>query len=72
MFHQKINHYNPVIVTTKIARLFAIIYSTISRLRSASLIFETQERDNIVAQAWKLHGILLIEKITGPNFGYDK
>ena len=36
------------------------------------LIVESQERDNIVVQFWELHGIILIEKMPGPNFGSDQ
>ena len=39
---------------------------------NSSLIFEYQERDNIVVKSWQLHGILLIEKMPGPNFGSDR
>ena len=35
---------------------------------TASLVFKSQERDDIVVQVWKLHGILPTEKIPGPNF----
>ena len=39
---------------------------------SASLIFASQEKDNIVVQAWKLHGILIIATMPGPNFGSEQ
>ena len=39
---------------------------------NAYLIFESQERDNIIVQAWQLHGIILITTMPGTNFGYDR
>ena len=33
---------------------------------------KTQERDIIPVQTWKLHGIILMEKMPGPNFGSDR
>ena len=34
------------------------------------LVFESQNRDNIVGQAWQLNIILPIATMPGPNFGY--
>ena len=60
MLHNN-KHYNPAIVKANNLRVLAIINSTVSRLI---------ER-NIVVQAWKLHGIILISTTPVNNFGSD-
>ena len=41
-------------------------------LINASLVFESQVRDNIIVQSWQLHGIIPMETMPGPNFGSDR
>ena len=39
---------------------------------TASLIFESQVRDDIVVQAWQLYGIILNKTTPEPTFGSDQ
>ena len=39
---------------------------------TASFIFESQQRDNIVVQAWKINYIILISSMPGYNFRSDR
>ena len=59
-------------MTTMSLRVVAIIYSTISRMINCFFIFEFEERDNIVVQAWQPRGFIIIATIPRPNFEPDQ